>query len=202
MDMGMATLLRQFAVLLAGGLVTMTAGAYDTRQYEIDWAEALQLSHEQQQQIDSIEQRYREQNRQLRPDCAGSANRSRLMRKDMHQVLTAEQRETARVLMHEQHQQLQLRHARELAHRLRLDDAQKEQFLQAVAALKDDYQWPLDIAQHDAARRQFEGVLQSVLSAEQLDKWQQMRKQTAYNWPKHGTGAETKPCRSKAESRP
>ena len=104
------------------------------------------------------------------------------MRAEIQQVLTPEQREQAQTLMREQHTKMQKKHAKELARKLDLSDEQKSALLKGVKEQKDNYQWPLDQAQREAARQQFEQLVQGVLSAEQQEKWTAMKEKQMRKW--------------------
>lgn len=193
--MSLAAAGRNLPLVLVAWLASAAAWAFEGLHREIDWVKELQLSAAQQQQLEAIEQRYQPlRNEQMR-GCRRDADALQGMREEMHQVLTPPQRETARTLMRAQHQQMQLRHTRELAHRLSLPAAQKDALLQAVQNIQEDYQWPLDIAQHDAARQQYEALLQQHLDAGQLAQWQEWREQRQYQWARSERGNDNKPCR-------
>lgn len=187
-------------VLLSAVLLSAQTIAFEGKHREIDWTEELQLSAEQQRQIDAIEQRYREQRQGWRngqheqsgTDCerlqAERRQHYENMRADIQQVLTAEQKDRAATLMRDQHRQMQLRHARDVAYRLDLSHAQKEQLVEQVSVLKDDYEWPLDLAQHDAARVQLDAVIRAVLTDAQAAKWDRLREKQMRKWHHRDSG--------------
>lgn len=193
--MSLAAVGRIVTLVLAGWWVSTTVWAFEGLHREIDWVKELQLSATQQQQLEAIEQRYQPLRKEQMRGCQRDSDALQGMREEMHQVLTLQQRETARTLMRAQHQQMQLRHTRELAHRLNLPAEQKDRLLQAVENVQDDYQWPLDIAQHGAARQQYEALLESHLTADQVTQWQQWREQRQYQWARSERSKEKKPCR-------
>jgi len=193
--MSLVSVGRIFTLVLAGWWVSAAAWAFEGLYREIDWVKELRLSAAQQQQLEAIEERYQPLRKEQMRGCMRAADGLQKMREEMHQVLDVQQREKARTLMRAQHQQMQLRHTRELAHRLNLPDEQKDALLQAVTNLQDEYQWPLDIAQHGAARQQYETLLQAQLNAGQLAQWQQWREQRQYQWAQSDNDKKKKPCR-------
>ena len=193
--------LERSVALIGGLLISVQVLAFEGKHREIDWSEELQLSDEQQQKIEEIEQRYRDERKEMREDnrdadnARGAAFCEKMqaeygkqleqMRAEIHAVLTAEQKERATAVIREQHLQMQLRHARDVAHRLEMNKDQKEKLLNDVLALKDDYQWPLDLAQHEAAREHFDAVLRQHLTDEQVRKWELMREKQMRKWHHH-----------------
>ncbi|MCD8522401.1 MAG: hypothetical protein LRY66_09460 [Saccharospirillaceae bacterium] len=163
--------------------------AFDGKHREIDWDDKLALTDTQEQSIDTIEDNYESKIRELRKadmPCTESRARAhelmQAMRTEIQQVLTPEQRGQAQILMREQHAKMQRKHAKELARKLDLSDEQKSTLLKAVKELKDDYQWPLDQTQREAARQQFQQTVHSVLSPEQQEKWAAMKEKQMRKW--------------------
>lgn len=171
-------------LLLAG-----QALAFDGKHREIDWDDELDLTDVQEERIDKIEDDYKNKFRELRKSeipCSETRTKARelmqTMRTEIQQVLTAEQREQAQTLMRQHHNKMQKKHAKELARKLDLSTDQKKTLLNAVKAQQDNYQWPLDQAQRDAARQQFQQTVQSVLTPEQQEKWTAMKEKQMRKW--------------------
>lgn len=170
-------------------LLASQALAFGGKHREIDWDDELELSDAQEERIDEIEDSYESKFRELRKaDTPRSENRAKAhelmqaMRAEIQQVLTPEQREQAQSLMREQHAKMQKKHAKELARKLDLSDEQKETLLKGVKEQKDNYQWPLDQSQREAARQHFEQLVQSVLTAEQQEKWTALKEKQMRKW--------------------
>ena len=166
-----------------------SAQAADNHSREIDWAAELHLSAEQQQQISVIEEGYRDKRKQLmREDCSQQAMQLRdlqhNMRNDVRALLTAEQVQKSDDVVRKQHSHMQLRHAREVAKKLKLADEQRERLLADVASMQEDYQWPLDIDQREQARASFDAVLAQHLSAEQRKRWAALKNNPKHKWHK------------------
>lgn len=180
-------------LLLLGLLFLPSVSSANTYgQTEIDWANALSLSPEQQQQIKKIEQAYRQQHqvlkkRHCRAEEKNQEKTTRLkqrMHKDIHNILTTEQKQQASVIIQDQHRQMQLRHARELAYQLNMGDRQKLSFLNAVEDVQYRYQWPLNLEQRKLARTLFEQILTQHLNDDQLAQWQTLSDQHSKKWLK------------------
>lgn len=172
--------------LSCGAMITQSALA-DEKSPDTDWGKAINITEAQQQRIDDIEARYREQKRQNKDSCKqrrGHEQREqmRAMRAEIQQVLTPEQREQARYIMSEQHRKVQGKQARELAHILKMTKEQKKQWLNKVKSLRDEYQWPLDMDQHEQSRAQFEATLKALLTPEQTLIWQEMKQKHQHKW--------------------
>ena len=170
-------------------LLTAQANAFGGKHREIDWDDELNLTEAQEDRIDDIEDRYHDQMRELRRAGGDRADKQdkfeqlqRAMRDEIHAVLTVEQREEARALMREQHSRMRQKYARHLARELDLSDEQQSQLVSTVKALPDDYQWPMDKAQRDAARDQFDAAVESVLTEEQSQQWQKMKERQQSRW--------------------
>lgn len=159
---------------------------------ELDWAKTLRLTPEQQQQIKEIENNYRIQHKSLKtPDCiskdeslATTTHLKQLMHQDIHNILTATQKQLASEVIQAQHRQMQLRHAREIAHQLNMDNTQRLSFLNAIEDVQYNYQWPLNVKQRELARTLFEQVLTQHLNADQLTQWQTKSDQRPNKWHK------------------
>jgi len=179
---------------LAAMLMVAQVWAFDGRYREIDWNTQLGLSEEQAQQIREIEKKYHNQIRELVPEGSdwkekkwqGQRNEAdKLMSgmgEEMRSVLTAEQLEQAAELMHDQHSKMRIRMARQLALELEMPIEQEHQLLTEVKSMHDNYQWPMDKKQLDEDRNQFEQVLHSVLSEEQLQTLDERRKEAMKRW--------------------
>lgn len=182
-------IMRHSLLLLSTLLLAWPVLAFEGKHREIDWNEALQLSEQQQQQIEAIEQRYREQRRDRSEAGCDAVSRLReqhqrqqQLREDIQQVLTPAQVEVAQRMMREQHRRMQASNARELSHRLEMTAGQKQRFMADVEALQDHYQWPLDIGQLEQARERFEQVLQQHLTAPQRERWQRLQDSGRHKW--------------------
>lgn len=157
---------------------------------EVDWVQSLQLSIEQQQQIKDIENVYRVKHKNLKSqECTSEEKRTQLtaqlkkqMHQDIHNILTAEQKQQASAVIQTQHRSMQLRHAREIAHQLKMDNAQKKEFLNAIDNIQYNYQWPLNVRQREIARTLFTQVLEQHLNASQHQQWQELLNKQANKW--------------------
>ncbi len=185
--------MRQTLIKAAGAaLILLLAGqslAFGGKHREIDWDDELELTDAQEERIEEIEHKYEKQICELRKAAGGKGeNRGKVhglvqtMRAEIQQVLTEEQRQQAQSLMREQHAKMQKKHAKELARKLDLSDEQRSALLKGVKELRDNYQWPLDQLQREAARQQFEQLVQSVLTAEQQEKWTAMKEKQVRKW--------------------
>lgn len=175
-----------FSCLLCASL--SFANPYSDNQF--DWAKTLELSTQQQQQIKDIEKKYRTEHKQLRiQDCqpqdklsASSTELDQQMHLDIHNVLTPTQKQQASEIIQTQHRQMQLGHAREVAHQLNLDKAQRKAFLDAIEDVEYSYQWPLNVQQRELARNVFEQVLMQQLNSDQLQQWQELSNKKSNRW--------------------
>ena len=177
------------SICVALALSMTAAQAADNNSREIDWAAELQLSAEQQQQINAIEEGYRDKRKQLmREECTQQAKQLRElqhnMRSEVRALLTAEQAHKSDEVVRKQHSHMQLRHAREVAKKLKLSEDQRERLLADVAAMHEDYRWPLDIDQREQARASFEAVLNQHLTAEQRKRWAALKTNAKHKWHK------------------
>lgn len=157
---------------------------------EFDWAKALSLSAEQQQQIKEVESNYRTQHQGLKShnclaedeNMAATNHLKQMMHQDIHNILTAKQKQQASEIIQSQHRQMQLRHAREIAHQLNMDSAQRLSFLNAIEDVQYNYQWPLNVKQRELARTLFEQIVTQHLNIEQLAQWQKKSDQRQSKW--------------------
>lgn len=157
---------------------------------EFDWAKALSLTAEQQQQIKEVESNYRTQHKGLKShnclpedeDMAVTIHLKQMMHQDIHNILTAEQKHQASEIIQSQHRQMQLRHAREIAHQLNMDSTQRLSFLNAIEDIQYQYQWPLNVKQRELARTLFEQTVTQHLHKEQLAQWQKKSDQRQSKW--------------------
>lgn len=184
------------AALISSSLICTQAVAFEGKHWDIDWAKELQLSDAQQNRIDAIEQRHREERKALRSEREVSCEQLQAerrqqydrMRAEIQQVLTDEQKARATAQMREQHRQMQWQHARDVAHRLQLSAEQRELLFRAVGQLNDDYEWPLDLVQHEEARGHLDAAIRQVLTGQQADNWDRMREQQVRKWHHHEEG--------------
>src|SRR5690554_5205474 len=157
---------------------------------EFDWAKTLMLSTKQQQQIKEIENEYRSKHKDVQVrDClfkddsvVASAHLKQLMHQDIHNILTPTQKKQASEVIQTQHRQMQLRHARELAYQLKMDNTQRSSFLNAIEDVQYNYQWPLNIKQRELARSLFVQLLEQHLDPEQLHHWQNLSQERPHKW--------------------
>ena len=148
--------------------------------------------------IDEIEQRYRSLLREKRSEKLSREEMRQLfveshekMREEIRAVLTPEQQEIAEQQVKKQKEKRMARHLKRLAKDL---DLTKEQRSQLKVALKESKErWPMDKQQRDAERQQFQKTLESILTEEQLAKWEEIRQQSKEKWRNHGEDRLRKP---------
>ncbi len=188
----------------AGALLfSAQASAFDGKHHGINWQDELNLSDAQEEKIDDIEDSYRDKMRGLRRDDGDrddkrddARNLMSEMRADIHAVLNDEQKAKAAELIQQQHQKMNIRMARRVALNLDLTIEQERELLDKVSQLETTGEWPMDKAQGDAMRKQFNEVLKSVLTAEQAQRWDDMVERQKQRWHRPGEdmkGGERRP---------
>ncbi|UTW48103.1 Spy/CpxP family protein refolding chaperone [Bacterioplanoides sp. SCSIO 12839] len=191
--------LQPLASLAAGTLLSAQALAFDGSQRAIDWEDELDLTEQQEDQIDAIEDKYHKQFRELRKshktDTINSRNHGKpqqaqhlmkQMREEIQQVLTKEQRAEARKLVSERRREAMEKRLRKMAKKLDMTDEQKSQLKQTLNEQSQQYHWPMDHAQRQQARAHFDEAMQDILTGEQQQEWQAMKSGFKKRWHHEG----------------
>jgi len=180
------------ATLAVGALISAQAMAFGGHQRGIDWEDELNLSEQQEEQIEAIEDRYHDQFHELRKSNSQRQERHqqkvslmKKMREEIQQVLTKEQRATARNLVAERRQKAMEKRLKKLARKLDMTEEQKTQLEQTITAEKANYQWPMDHQQRQQARVKFDNAMSNILTSEQQQEWQAMKAKFKKRWS-HG----------------
>lgn len=177
-------------ILLISLLSYNLAAATTHSGNEVDWVQNLQLSLHQQQQIKNIENAYRLKHKNLKTQqCSSEEQRAKMtaklkqqMHEEIHNILTAEQKLQASAVIQTQHRSMQLRHALEVAHKLKMDSRQKQAFLNDIDNIQYNYQWPLNVQQRETARTLFTQVLEQHLSSDQEKLWHELLNKQTNKW--------------------
>lgn len=172
-------------------LTTTQAWGFEGKHREMDWQESLNLTDEQEERIDDIEDRYRNKFSELR---TSEEKRSEIrderrqlqqaMHDEMNAVLTPEQKEQAQAQIKERHARMQASLLDRLSRDLNLSDTQRQQ-LAAKMASNPAPEWPGDKAQHDAQRALFNEQITAVLTDEQKVQWQVQKEKQEKKWRHH-----------------
>lgn len=180
--------------LVACGVLMTTAQAwgFDEGHQKTNWEESLQLTEEQQNQIDAIEDRYRDSFKELRPSEAARRERGEKrqelyvkMREEIRGVLTDEQQALAEEQVRKREGNSRDDHLDKLSRDLSLSEDQRAQLDEKLSQCKKE-EWPVDKAQRDADRGYFEKTVGSVLTDEQKEQWQELREKHRDKWSQHG----------------
>ncbi|MDF1764269.1 MAG: hypothetical protein P1U57_12745 [Oleibacter sp.] len=179
------------AIALSVLLTTTQAWAGDQNTRRVAWDDSLNLSEQQEEQIEEIENRYRNNFR----DLMSSDDRNGLMKKkhelhqqmrdEIHSVLNEEQKAVALQQMQDRREQVQQKHVKKLQRMLDLSDEQS-QALQAQLLERSPAAWPMDKEQMEGDRKHFKQVMQAVLNEDQLQRWQSMHEENKKKWRNHG----------------
>ncbi|MEQ3763843.1 MAG: Spy/CpxP family protein refolding chaperone [Alcanivorax sp.] len=180
--------------LVACGVLMTTAQAwgFDERQQKTNWEDSLQLTEEQQKQIDAIEDRYRDSFKELKPSEAAMKDRREKretlyvqMREEIRGVLSDEQQALAEEQVRRRESNSREDHLDKLARELSLSEDQRAQLDEKLSQCKKE-EWPVDKAQRDADRGYFEKTVTSVLTDEQKEQWKALREKRRDKWSQHG----------------
>lgn len=152
---------------------------------EIDWAQELQLSAQQRQQILQVEETYRQELKALGAtrcysEAALQVQQQKLqqaMTKDLQTILSAEQTKQAEVILNRHHASLQARVAQEIAYKLEMSDEQRHDFFAALEHNSVAFTWPMDMQQHERDQAHFFAALEAHLNEQQKLKWQEEKGQ-------------------------
>lgn len=166
--------------------------AFNTSRHEIDWAQELQLSTQQQQAIQTLEEQYRKQHQQLHQNKERCRDTEQLKEKtaqlqqalfvDLQAVLNDEQRQKANQTIQQHHKRMQLRHAQEVAQTLNIPQQQRVELFADIEVIPFSYQWPLDLEQREQARQAFELLLNQHLTEEQQQQWHKKQQHASKKW--------------------
>lgn len=186
------SIIQPLAALACGALISAQALAFGGGHRGFDWEEELNLTEQQEDQIDAIEDRYQDQFHAMRQGNGQRQERHqqahsliKQMREEIQQVLSKEQRAAARKLVAERRQHAMKKRLRKVARKLDMTDEQKTQLQQAVSAESNNYQWPMDQEQRQQARANFDLAMQNILTGEQQQEWQTMKAKFKKRW-RHG----------------
>ncbi|WP_420588414.1 hypothetical protein [Bacterioplanoides sp.] len=181
--------IQPLATFAVGALISVQAMAFGGHQRGIDWEEELDLTEQQEEQIEAIEDRYQDQFHEMRKDKGQRHERHqqaaalmKQMRQEIQQVLTKEQRAQARNLMTERRHKAMEKRLKKLARKLDMTDEQKSQLKQTLTAQKQQYQWPMDQEQRQQARATFDSAMAGILTSEQQQQWQAMKAKFKKRW--------------------
>lgn len=177
-------------ILLLASLLSFSASAEDPKGYKSDMEDSLKLSESQKQQINAIEQRFRQAMNEKKAAGASREEMKALMKKKLQSmrdevasVLTDAQKSLAQKQVREQNQKRIKRYLSQLAQQLELSDQQKAQVRQTLNSIKGS--WPMDKSQMDAERQRFNRSLEGILNKDQLQTWQEIKDKTKNKWKNH-----------------
>jgi len=163
-------------------LTTTQAWGFEGKHREMDWQESLNLTDEQEQRIDDIEDRYRDKFSELRASekkCSETRDERRQLQQTMHDemnaILTSEQKKQAQAQIQERHARMQARRLDRLSRDLELSDEQRQKLASQMAS-NPLPEWPGDKVQHDTRRAKFNEQLAAILTDEQKARWQAQKK--------------------------
>lgn len=184
---------RSLSLVACGVLVTTAqAWGFDERQKPTDWEASLQLTEEQQKQIDAIEDRYRDSFKELKPsEAAGKERREKRqelyvqMREEIRSVLSEDQQVLAEEQVRKREKHSREDHIDRLSRDLDLTEAQRTLLDEKLSLCKKE-DWPVDKAQRDDDRHYFNETVNSVLTDEQKTKWAKLREKHRDKWNHHG----------------
>lgn len=172
-------------------MTTAQAWGFDDRQGRMDWEGSLNLTEEQEKQIDDIEDRYRKSFRELRAsekESRGDVDERQAlylqMREEMRNVLTEEQQALAEEQISERKKDRHERELHRLAKALKLTDEQKATIATRLSK-HEPSDWPVDKEQRDADREYFDECIADVLTEEQQAKWNKLREKNRDKWRNH-----------------
>lgn len=179
------------AVAVGVLMTTAQAWGFEERHGKMDWEGTLNLTEEQEEQIDEIEDRYRKSFRELKASemekSESKDKRQALylqMREEMRNVLTADQQKVAAEQVNKRHEERRSRHLDRLSEDLGLSDEQRKE-LEERLSQRSAAPWPVDKEQRDADRKHFDKSLNAILTDEQKAQWQEMREKHREKWQKH-----------------
>ncbi|HCG80428.1 MULTISPECIES: hypothetical protein [Thalassolituus] len=179
--------------LVACGVLMTTAQAwgFDDRQKKVDWESSLNLSDEQQEQIDAIEDKYRDRFREMKPsEAAGKERREQRqdlyvqMREEIRSVLTDEQQAIAEEQVRKREKEGREEHLERLSRKLDLTSEQKSELEEKLSSCSEE-EWPVSMKMREKDRRDFEKAVKSVLTDEQKKKWRKMQREERDKWRHH-----------------
>ncbi|MEC8443266.1 MAG: Spy/CpxP family protein refolding chaperone [Pseudomonadota bacterium] len=177
------------AVAVGVLLTTAQAWAVDDRK-KIDWESSLNLTEEQQTQIDAIEDKYRDRFRELKASEAAPERRGERrdlhlkMRDEIRAVLTDEQQALAEEQVRRREKDGREDHLDRLTRDLSLTDDQRAQLEEKMSQCKKE-EWPVSKAERERDRKEFNRTLMSVLTDEQKATWKSLRKKQEDKWRHH-----------------
>ena len=183
---------RSLSLVACGVLITTAqAWGFDDRQKKIDWESSLNLSDEQQEQIDAIEDKYRDRFREMKPsEAAGKERREQRqdlyvqMREEIRSVLTDEQQAIAEEQVRKRENEGREEHIERLSRKLDLTAEQKAELDEKLSSCSEE-EWPVSMKMREKDRRDFEKTVKSVLTEEQKKKWRKMQREERDKWRHH-----------------
>jgi Spy/CpxP family protein refolding chaperone len=181
--------IQPLATFAVGALISVQAMAFGSHQRGIDWEEELDLTEQQEDQIEAIEDRYQGQFHEMKKGKGQRHERHqhaatimKQMRQEIQQVLTKEQRAQARKLMTERRHQAMEKRLKKLARKLDMTEEQKSQLQQTLKTQRQQYQWPMDQEQRQQARVTFDTAMAGILTSDQQQQWQAMKAKSKKRW--------------------
>lgn len=176
--------------LAVGTLISAQVLAFDGRaERGIAWEDQLELSEQQEAQIEAIEDKYQTQFREMRQSAQEQGAKRqqagmlmKQMRQEIQQVLTAEQKAQASNLIAERRQHALNQRLKKVARRLQMTADQQQQLRQVMDEQQAGYLWPVDREQRSQAREQFDSALEQILTRDQRQQWQAMKTHQKKRW--------------------
>jgi len=192
MPLSIARFQRSLSLVACGVLMTTAqAWGFDERAKKMDWESSLNLSEEQQQKIDAIEDRYRDRFREVRPSEAADEGRRTArqdlyiqMREEIRSVLTDEQQAIAEEQVRKRESEGREQHLDRLARKLDLSAEQRAALEEKLSTCKEE-EWPVSMRTREQDRKDFEVAVKSVLTDEQKERWREMRRKEREKWRHH-----------------
>lgn len=178
---------------LTSSLLVLNAQALAIKHHGIDWIETLQLSKEQQQQINKLEQSFRLKHQALRQHQETCISQEKINAEleelrtlffaQMQHILTPEQQQKANQITRNQQRKMQIRYAQSLAQELNMPNEQKRALIEVVQLMNFQYQWPIDIIQRQQSQAELENSMAQLLTDEQRALWgQKLADASSKNW--------------------
>ena len=179
--------------LVACGVLVTTAQAWgvDDRQKKVDWESSLNLSDEQQEQIDAIEDKYKDKFREVKPSEAAGKDRRETrqelyvqMREEIRAVLTVDQQALAEEQVRQREKEGRQERLDRLSRKLDLSEEQRTTLEEKLASCEEE-EWPVSMKKRDEDRQHFEKAVKSVLTDDQKKEWRKLQRKERDRWRHH-----------------
>ena len=175
--------------LFACGVLLTTSSVWgvDNHQKQIDWESSLNLSIEQQTQIEAIENKYRDKLQAIRSNKEASKEDNVLytqMREEIRTVLTVHQQALAEEQVRQRETKGRQTRLDHLARTLGLSEQQQIMLREKLASCEEE-EWPVSVEKRDEDRKRFERAIKSVLTEEQNKDWTAIQHKERERWRHH-----------------